>query len=72
MPYQERWRERPDETRQPVLMEKVPNPAAKRKMRILNVISAHRIARSAFLWAKYALRVIERIKIENGKKTVYF
>ena len=49
MPYQERWRERPDETRQPAYNgRKVPNPAAKRKMRILNVISALRIGRSAF------------------------
>ena len=31
---------------------KVPNPAAKRKMRILNVTTALRIARSAFLCAK--------------------
>ena len=36
MPYQERWRERPDETRQPVKellgnsSDKVPNPAATR------------------------------------------
>ena len=32
-PYQERWRERPDETRQPAYSV-VPNPAANVKMRI--------------------------------------
>ena len=69
MPYQEWWRERPDETRQPAKVW----CQIRRRTTDEDSIKTHiESSVCAFSFLGELFDVVERIRITDGKKTVYF